>query len=146
MFVRTTLLVRHKMSINGFTCGAFDLFHAGHITMLADCKSKCEYLIVGLHTDPSIERPKKNKPIQSTFERYTQLSGCRYVDQVIPYDTEEDLRNLLATTNINIRFIGADHLRDNITAEDVCKLRNIEIQFNERYHNFSSSELRNRIR
>jgi glycerol-3-phosphate cytidylyltransferase len=131
---------------NGFTCGAFDLFHAGHITMLADCKSKCEYLIVGLHTDPSIERSKKNKPIQSTFERYTQLSGCRYVDQVIPYDTEEDLRNLLATTNINIRFIGADHLRDNITAEDVCKLRNIEIQFNERYHNFSSSELRNRIR
>jgi len=129
----------------GFTCGAFDLFHAGHITMLADCKSKCEYLIVGLHTDPSIERPKKNKPIQSVFERYIQLTGCRYVDQVIPYDTENDLRNLLATTNINIRFIGADHLRDNITAEDICKLRNIEIFFNERYHDFSSTELRKRL-
>lgn len=129
----------------GFTCGAFDLFHAGHITMLADCKSKCEYLIVGLHTDPSIERPKKNKPIQSVFERYIQLTGCRYVDQVIPYDTENDLRNLLATTNINIRFIGADHLRDNITAEDICKLRNIEISFNERYHDFSSTELRKRL-
>ena len=130
----------------GFTCGAFDLFHAGHITMLADCKDKCDHLIVGLHTDPSIERPKKNKPIQSNFERYVQLVGCRYVDQVITYDTEEDLRNLLATININIRFVGADHLRDKITAEDVCKLRNIEIYFNERYHNFSSSELRNRIR
>jgi glycerol-3-phosphate cytidylyltransferase len=129
----------------GFTCGAFDMFHAGHITMLADCRDRCDYLIVGLHTDPSVERANKNKPLQSTFERYVQLSACRYVDQVIPYDTEKDLRNILASININIRFIGADHLRDQPTGEDVCKLRNIEIFFNERYHDFSSTELRKRL-
>jgi len=131
--------------IVGFTCGAFDLFHAGHITMMAECKTKCDYLIVGLHTDPSSERKEKNKPIQSTFERYLQLTGCKYVDQIVPYDTEHDLRNILATLNINIRFVGIDHVRGPITAEDVCKLRNIEIRFNERYHDFSSSELRKRI-
>jgi glycerol-3-phosphate cytidylyltransferase len=129
----------------GFTCGAFDLFHAGHTTMLSDCRDRCDYLIIGLHTDPSSERKHKNKPIQSMYERYLQLSGCKYVDQIVPYDTENDLRNLLATLDINIRFIGMDHVRGPITAEDVCKLRNIEICFNERYHNFSSSELRNRI-
>ena len=131
--------------IIGFTCGAFDLLHPGHIAMLAECREKCDYLIVGLHTDPSIDRQTKNKPIQSTFERWMQLNACVHVSEIIPYDTEEDLVNLLATLDMKYRFIGADHIGGYITGKDVCNKRGIEIIYNERYHNYSSSELRKRL-
>ena len=109
----------------GFTCGAFDLFHAGHNIMLRECKAKCDFLIVGLHTDPTIDRPNKNKPIQTIYERYVQLKNCKWVDDVIPYDTEEDLKNLLATVPINTRFLGEDYLGANVTGFDICSQLNI---------------------
>jgi glycerol-3-phosphate cytidylyltransferase len=132
--------------IVGFTCGAFDLLHPGHLVMLKQCKDRCDWLIVGLHTDPTIDRPQKNKPIQSMYERWIQLNACTYVDHIIPYDTENDLRNMMATLDINIRFVGSDHLFDYITGKEICDDRGIEIQFTERYHEYSSSELRNRIK
>lgn len=132
--------------IVGFTCGAFDLLHAGHIAMLAECKKNCDKLIVGLHTDPTIDRSQKNKPIQSTFERFVQLSAVRYVDEIVPYDTEKDLCNILATmTKINRRFVGEEYRGMVITGDDICKLNNIEIVYTSRDHTYSSSELRNRI-
>ena len=129
----------------GFTCGAFDLFHAGHNIFLSDCKTKCDKLIVGLHTDPTIDRPEKNKPIQTTFERYTQLINCKWVDEVIPYDTEKDLYNILATANIDARFVGEDYVNKPITGEKLCKERGIEMFVVLRKHDYSSSELRKRL-
>ena len=131
--------------ITGFTCGAFDLLHPGHIAMLRECKEQCDWLIVGLHTDPTIDRPNKNKPIQTTFERWMQLDACVHVDYIIPYDTEEDLYNMMATLDIQKRFVGKDHEFDFITGGEVCAERGIEIIFNDRMHYYSSSELRNRI-
>ena len=92
----------------GFTCGTYDLFHAGHNILLRDCRSQCDKLIVGLHTDPTIDRKEKNKPVQSVFERWIQLKNCSWVDEIIPYETETDLLNLLATTEINKRFLGEE--------------------------------------
>ena len=129
----------------GFTCGAFDLLHAGHILMLELCKSNCDYLTVGLHTNPSIDRPNKNRPIQSIYERWVQLNAVKYVDEIIPYDTEADLVNILGTRNIDIRFIGTDHINDVLTGDDICQTRNIKTCFTQRYHNYSSTELRHRI-
>lgn len=131
--------------ITGFTCGAFDLLHPGHIAMLKECKSQCDWLIVGLHTDPTIDRPEKNKPIQTAFERWMQLESCVHVDFIIPYDTERDLINMMATLDINKRFVGIDHQLDVITGQSICDRRNIEIIFNDRNHDYSSSELRSRI-
>jgi glycerol-3-phosphate cytidylyltransferase len=131
--------------ITGFTCGAFDLLHPGHIAMLKDCKSQCDWLIVGLHTDPTIDRPQKNKPIQTVFERWMQLDSCVHVDYIIPYDTEHDLINMMATLEINKRFVGIDHQLDVITGQSICDRRGIEIIYNDRYHDYSSSELRSRI-
>lgn len=125
----------------GFTCGAFDLLHAGHVLMLAEAKTQCDWLIVGLQTDPTIDRPNKNRPVQTTFERYTQLKGCRFVDEIIPYDTEDDLFNLLSTYNIDVRIVS-DEYKDTIFTG---KLLGIDIYYNKRSHNFSSSELRNRL-
>jgi glycerol-3-phosphate cytidylyltransferase len=129
----------------GFTCGAFDLFHAGHNIFLRDCKTRCDKLIVGLHTNPTIDRPEKNIPIQTTFERYTQLINCKWVDEVIPYDTEKDLYNIIATTYIDIRFVGADYRDNTITAQKLCEKLGIQIQYMSRDHDFSSSELRKRL-
>jgi len=131
----------------GFTCSAFDLLHPGHIAMLGECKEHCDYLIVGLQTNPSIDRPGvKNKPVQSTFERYVQLSPCRFVDEIIPYDTEKDLENLLATIRIDVRFLGEEYCNKNFTGKYICLERNIEIFYNEkRLHSFSSTELRTRM-
>ena len=94
----------------GFTCGSFDLCHPGHLIMLEQCKKLCSYLIVGLHTDPSIERVNKNKPIQSIFERFIQLKTCKYVDEIIPYDTEKDLCNILSIYDINKRFLSEEYI------------------------------------
>jgi glycerol-3-phosphate cytidylyltransferase len=133
--------------IKGFTCGAFDLLHAGHVDMLRECKNECDYLIVGLHSDPSIDRPKKkNKPVQSMYERYVQLRGCQYVDEIIPYDTEHDLINILAMEPIDIRFVGMEYKDTILTGLDICEKRDIETIFNTRLHTFSSSELRSRLK
>jgi glycerol-3-phosphate cytidylyltransferase len=127
----------------GFTAGTFDLLHAGHILMLAEAKSKCDRLVIGLHTDPTIDRPQKNKPIQSTFERYLQLKALKVVDDIIPYDTEEDLLNLLSNTQINIRFLGDDYADSkSYTGYGL----DIPVYFCKRKHNYSSSELRCRIK
>lgn len=133
-----------KFSI-GITFGSFDLLHAGHVSMLEQCKKKCNWLIVGLQTDPTINRPNKNKPVQTTFERFCQLNALRCVDEIIPYDTEEDLKNMLSILNIDKRFIGSEYMGQVLNAQDVCEMRGIEIIYIDRIHNYSSSELRKRI-
>lgn len=131
--------------IIGFTCGAFDLLHTGHLAMLKEAKQQCDYLLVGLHTDPSKDRQEKNSPVQSVFERYYQLASCRDVDNIIPYDTELDLENMMGILDMNIRFVGADHINDYITGQDIMKERGIKVVFTGRHHCYSSSELRERI-
>ena len=129
--------------IIGFTCSAFDLLHAGHISMLRECKENCDYLIVGLHIDPSFERKSKNKPIQSIYERYLQLERCKYIDKIIPYQTEKDLLDIMKMENISLRFIGEEYKGKNYTGWEEFPNRTV---YNKRRHNFSSSELRNRIK
>jgi glycerol-3-phosphate cytidylyltransferase len=126
----------------GFTCSCFDLFHAGHIMMLKEAKSKCDYLIVGLQTDPTIDRPEKNKPIQSVVERFIQLDSCKYVDEVVVYATEKDLMDILYTYPINIRFVGEEYKDKDFTGKD---LEHTEIYYNSRKHSFSTTELRKRV-
>jgi glycerol-3-phosphate cytidylyltransferase len=129
----------------GFTASAFDLLHAGHIIMLKECKEHCDYLIVGLHINPAIERENKNVPVQSVVERYIQLRATKYVDEIIPYQTEADLLNILQTQNVNIRFLGEEYSGKQFTGLDYCHENSIEIHFNSRKHPFSSSELRRRV-
>ena len=126
----------------GFTCGAFDLLHAGHVVMLKEAKNNCDKLVVGLQTDPSIDRQDKNKPIQSVYERYVQLSGVKFVDEIIPYDTEQSLVDLLQSQEIDIRFIGEDYRDREFTGSDLP----IEVFYTSRQHSFSSSSLRNKIK
>jgi glycerol-3-phosphate cytidylyltransferase len=125
----------------GFTCSAFDLFHAGHILMLKEAKELCDYLIVGLQVDPSVDRPEKNSPVQTVFERFTQLSACKYVDEIIPYSTEEDLLNLLQTIRIDVRIIGEEYKDKDFTGKDL----DIPVFYNRRRHNISSTEMRERV-
>ncbi len=138
--------------IRGFTCGAFDLLHPGHLHLFEAAKQQCEYLIVGLHTNPSLERPGiKNRPIQTMFERWAQLSAVKYVDEIIPYDTEADLCNLFATLDIQIRFLGSDYLLahsllpQDVTGPEVCAQRGITIIHIPRLHTFSSTAIRSRM-
>ena len=131
--------------LTGFTCSAFDLLHAGHVEMLRECKEHCDWLIVGLHVNPRVDRPEKNKPVQSVYERMIQLRGCKYVDEIIPYETEEDLINIMAIEPINIRFVGVEYKDTYLTGQDICEKRGIEIMFNNRYHGYSSTELRSRL-
>ena len=130
----------------GFTCGVFDLFNAGHIIMLRNAKKQCDRLLVGIQTDPTIDRPEKNKPIQSIFERTIQVRACRYVDEIIVYQTEQDLEDILENLYINIRFIGMDHKDGFKTGVEICKRRNIEEVYSERGGRFSTTELRERIK
>ena len=129
----------------GFTCSTFDLFHAGHIMMLKEAKTQCDHLIVGLQTDPTIDRPEKNKPVQSVFERYEQLKACKYVDEILVYETESDLVNILLSYPINVRIIGEEYNGKDFTGKRECYHREIELYFNRREHNFSTSELRQRV-
>lgn len=129
----------------GFTASAFDLLHSGHIIMLEECKRKCDYLIVGLQNDPSVDRPTKNKPVQSIIERYIQLKAVKYVDEIYVYNTEEDLKNLLSVLPIDVRILGEEYRNVAFTGRELCEERGIEIYFNNRQHGFSTSELRNRI-
>ena len=131
----------------GITFATFDLLHAGHIAMLEEAKSKCDYLIVGLQSDPTIDRPKeKNKPVQTIFERYLQLKAVKYVDEIVPYQTEQDCEDILSTLPINIRIIGEEYKTKPFTGADICKRRNIEVYYNKREHRFSSTNLRERIK
>ena len=125
----------------GFTCGAFDLLHAGHVVMLKEARENCDHLIVGLQTDPTIDRQEKNTPVQSVYERFTQLTAIKYVDEVIPYDTERSLIDLLESTPINIRFIGEDYIDKSFTGDDLP----IKIYYTNRKQSFSSSGLRRRV-
>jgi glycerol-3-phosphate cytidylyltransferase len=126
----------------GFTCSCFDLFHAGHIMMLKEAKSVCDHLIVGLQTDPTIDRPTKNKPIQSVFERYVQLDACKYVDEIVVYATEKDLMDILLSYPIKVRIIGDEYKNTEFTGKD---LTSMEIYYNGRKHSFSTTELRQRV-
>ena len=130
--------------IKGFTCGAMDLLHAGHVLMLKECKKHCDYLIVGLHTNPQLDRPDKNKPIQSLVERYYQLEGCAYVDQIIPYETESDLVEILKSLDYDVRFVGADWKGGEFTGHDLPNHLD-KVIYNQREHDYSSSGLRRRI-
>ena len=134
-------MIGFKKDIVGFTCGAFDLLHAGHIVMLKEARDNCDYLIVGLQTDPSIDRQDKNQPVQSVYERYIQLRAVKYIDEIIPYDTEQSLRDLIEATKINIRFVGEDYKNKGFTGADLVK----DIYFTSRQHSFSSTTLRNKI-
>lgn len=132
----------------GIVFGTFDLLHAGHAMYLLKCGEQCDKLIVGLHTDPTVERSFKNKPVQSAFERWQQLSAVKKVEWIIPYDTEKDLLNILSShTSIGTYFLGADYIGKSLPQEviDICKKRNIEIAYIDRDHDFSSTELRSRI-
>ena len=129
----------------GITFSTFDLFHAGHVKMLEEAKSKCDYLIVGLQLDPSIDRPKKNKPTQSIIERYVQLKGCKYIDEIIPYVSENDLIDLLSSFKIDLRIIGEEYKDKVFTGKDYCVNNGIEIYYNKREHRFSSSSLRKQV-
>jgi len=124
----------------GFTCGAFDLLHAGHVVMLKEATENCDTLIVGLQTDPSIDRKQKNKPVQSIFERYTQLKALKYVDQILPYDTEKSLLDLLEATPIDVRFVGEEYKEAGFTGKGLH-----DIIYTNRKHSFSSTSLRERI-
>ena len=130
----------------GITFSAFDLLHAGHIKMLEECKGYCEYLIVGLQIDPTIDRPLKNKPIQSLVERYIQLKACVFIDEIVPYSNEIELMEILQSFKLDIRFIGEDYLDKEFTGKQFCLDNNIEIFFNSRKHNFSSTNLRLKLK
>lgn len=129
----------------GFTCSTWDLLHAGHVVMLAEAKNHCDYLICGLQTDPSIDRPDtKNPPVQNIVERQIQLSAVRFVDEIVVYSTEKDLEDLLKTLPINVRILGEEYRDQEFTGKDICERRGIQIVYNKRDHSFSSSELRRR--
>ena len=129
----------------GFTCSTFDLLHAGHILMLAECKQVCDYLIVGVQSDPTIDRPGvKNKPVQSIVERYVQLSAVKFVDEIIVYNTEKDLEDMLMFLPITVRIIGEEYKDKDFTGKQICEERAIKVWYNSRQHRFSSSELRQR--
>ena len=127
--------------IRGITASCFDLLHAGHILMLKEAKSACDYLIVALQVDPTIDRPNKNKPIQSFFERWVQLSAVKYVDEIIPYTTESELMTILQNYNIDVRILGEEYETKPFTGNNL----DMEYYFNKRTHEYSSTELKQRI-
>jgi glycerol-3-phosphate cytidylyltransferase len=126
----------------GFTCSVFDLLHAGHISMLREAKTQCDYLICGIQVDPTIDRSEKNAPIQTIVERYMQLNAVTYVDEIIPYVTEQDLQDILKTYHIDTRILGEEYRTKDFTGKEICKELGINLYFNKRHHRFSSSALR----
>ena len=130
----------------GITFSTFDLLHAGHIAMLSEAKNHCDYLICGLQTDPTIDRPdSKNPPVQTIVERQIQLAATRYVDEIVIYQTEEDLRDLLLVLPIDVRIIGVEYQDKEFSGKDICEKRGIKVIYNGRDHSFSSSSLRKRV-
>ncbi len=134
-----------KIKTIGITCSTFDLLHAGHIIMLDECKKYCDYLICALQVDPSIDRPEKNKPIQSLVERYIQLDAVQYVDKIIPYTTEEELISIFSSLDLDVRIIGEEYKDTEFTAKNICQKRGIKLVYNKRDHDFSTTNLRERI-
>jgi glycerol-3-phosphate cytidylyltransferase len=133
------------MAILGFTASAFDVLHAGHIAMLEEAASLCDTLICGLHVDPSVERPEKSRPVQPLSERYVQLAAIRYVDKIIPYQTEEELLQLIALVHPNIRFLGEEYRDKAFTGKELCETLGIRIHYNSRKHSLSSTLQRARL-
>lgn len=129
----------------GITFSAFDLFHAGHVKMLEEAKRQCDYLICALQTDPTLDRPGKNRPVQSVVERYIQLKGCKYVDEIVPYATEQDLEDVLRSFKIDVRIIGDEYASKEFTGRQYCEEKGIKLYFNKREHRFSSSGLRKEV-
>ena len=129
----------------GITFSSFDLLHAGHIKMLEEARRNCDYLIVGLQTDPTLDRPEKNKPTQTVVERYIQLKGCKFVDEIVPYATEQDLKDILRSFKIDVRILGDEYLDKDFTGRKYCEEKGIELYFNKRDHRFSSSGLRKTV-
>ena len=129
----------------GITFSSFDLLYAGHIKMLEEAKGQCDYLICGLQTDPTLDRPEKNRPVQSVVERYIQLKGCKFVDEIVPYATEQDLEDVLTSFKIDVRIIGDEYANKNFTGRDYCEKKGITLYFNKRDHRCSSSGLRKEV-
>ena len=129
----------------GFTCSTFDLFHAGHVVMLEEAKRQCDYLIVGIQLDPTLDRETKNKPVQSIIERQIQVKACRYVDEVVIYSTEKELEDILMTLPIDTRILGEEYMDKEFTGKDICLKRGIRFHYNKRDHYFSSTDLRKRV-
>ena len=129
----------------GITFSTFDLLHAGHVQMLREAQDQCDYLICGLQMDPSLDRAEKNAPVQTVVERYTQLKGLRYVDEIIPYNNEKDVEDILTMYDIDVRVLGEEYRELDFTGKDICKKRGIQLYFNKRDHRFSSSDLRKRV-
>jgi len=125
----------------GFTCSTFDLFHAGHVMMLQEARTQCDYLIVGLQTDPTIDRPEKNKPVQTLLERFIQVKACKYVDEIVPYSTEKELMDILTSFPIDVRIIGEEYRDKQFTGHNLP----LAVYFNSRQHSFSTTELRQRV-
>jgi glycerol-3-phosphate cytidylyltransferase len=136
---------KNNSIVIGFTASAFDLLHAGHVQMLREAKEQCDHLICGLQVDPSIDRSDKNSPAQTIVERYTQLDALKYVDEIIPYSTEEDLEDILSLYPINVRILGEEYRDKDFTGKIICQTRGIKLYFNGRDHRFSSSGLRNKV-
>jgi len=130
----------------GITFSAFDLLHTGHILMLKEAKEQCDFLIAALQVDPSKDRKEKNKPIQSVFERLIQLKAIKYIDDIIVYETEEDVKDILESYDIDVRILGEEYKNTNFTGNDICKRKGIRLYFNKRTHRFSTSNLRNTIK
>lgn len=134
-----------QKKIIGITCSTFDLLHTGHVIMLEECKKYCDYLICALQVDPTLDRPEKNKPIQSIVERYLQLEAVKHVDKIIPYSTEEDLKTIFMSLDLNVRIIGEEYKDQEFTAKNICQKRGIKLIYNKREHDFSTTSLRKRI-
>ncbi len=126
----------------GITFSSFDLLHAGHVMMLAEAKQQCDYLICGLQIDPTLDRPEKNRPVQTVVERYIQLQGCQYVDKIVPYSTEKDLEDILLSFKVDVRIVGDEYKDKQFTGRAYCEEKGIALYFNSRDHRFSSSGLR----
>jgi glycerol-3-phosphate cytidylyltransferase len=129
----------------GFTASQFDMLHAGHVAMLSEARNHCDYLIAGLQNNASWDRPEKNAPIQSIVERQIQLAATRYVDEIVVYNTESDLEDILLTLPIDVRILGIEYRDREFTGKDICTTRGIELIYNKRDHSFSSSSLRKRV-
>jgi len=129
----------------GITCSTFDLLHAGHVAMLREAKTQCDYLICALQNDPSVDRPNKNKPVQNIVERQAQLAAIRYVDEILVYNTELELLDILRMYQIDVKIMGEEYRDIDFTGKDICQKRGIEFYFNKRDHRFSTSDLRKRV-
>jgi glycerol-3-phosphate cytidylyltransferase len=129
----------------GIVFSTFDLLHAGHIGMLREAKDNCDYLICGLQTNPQIDRVEKNAPVQTLVERYAQLNAVKFVDEIVPYETESDVKDILELFDLDIRFLGEEYREKEFTGKDICRKRGVQLYFNKRDHRFSSSGLRKRV-